>query len=144
MYDEILIPTDGSKSVQQAISHGINLANLTGATIHGLYVLDKSTFVRLPEAQIFMMEEALEKEGEQALEDIESQAAQNEIDAITSIKEGIPYEVILEYADDNDIDLIVMGTHGRSGLDRVLLGSVTAKVIRQAEIPVLLKRIADE
>ncbi len=59
-----------------------------------------------------------------------------------AIEEGTPHERILEYVDDHDVDLIVMGTHGRRGLDRFLLGSVTERVLRGASASVLVTRLA--
>jgi len=57
---------------------------------------------------------------------------------------GEPYESVLDYADEHDIDIIVMGTHGRTGLDHHLLGSVTEKVVRTSDVPVLTVRASGE
>ncbi|MFB6312157.1 MAG: universal stress protein, partial [Salinirussus sp.] len=82
--------------------------------------------------------EALETAGEHAIEEVISQAKAADVETIEgSVARGIPAQAILDYIDQYDIDLVVMGTHGRSGLDRMLLGSVTEKVLRQAAIPVL-------
>lgn len=144
MYDDILVPTDGSEGIQQAIDHGIELASLTDARLHGLFVVDTADATAIQEAQWLTMEEALEEAGNEALEDIEQRANRQEVDALTAMRHGNPHEEIVAYAEEEDVDLIVMGTHGRSGLDRVLLGSVTENVIRQAETPVLVKRIEVE
>jgi nucleotide-binding universal stress UspA family protein len=58
----------------------------------------------------------------------------------TEVRSGNPHETILDYTDEHDIDLVVMGTHGRTGLDRYLLGSVTEKVVRTSDVPVLTVR----
>lgn len=144
MYNDVLVPTDGSEGVQRAIDHGIELASLTNATLHGLFVVDTADATAIQEAQWLTMEEALEEAGKEALEDIEGRANQQDVDALTAMRHGSPHEEIVTYAEEEDVDLIVMGTHGRSGLDRVLLGSVTENVIRQAETPVLVKRIEEE
>ncbi len=62
------------------------------------------------------------------------------VDTVSAIESGNPHEVILDYADENDIEMIVMGTHGRTGVDRYLIGSVTEKVVRLAEVPVVSVR----
>lgn len=136
MYGDILVPADGSESVQGAIDHGIEIATLADATIHALYVIDTGDYTPLSEAKWLTIEEALEAEGENAVSDVEDRA----LEAVTTIAHGNPSEEILAYADENDVDLIVMGTSGRSGIDRVLVGSVAENVIRRAEVSVLMKR----
>lgn len=140
MYGDILVPADGSEGVQGAIDHGIEIATLADATIHALYVVDTGDYTPLSEAKWLTIEEALEAEGENAVSDVEDRALEAGIDAVTTIAHGNPSEEILAYADENDVDLIVMGTSGRSGIDRVLVGSVAENVIRRAEVPVLMKR----
>lgn len=140
MYEDILVPTDGSEGVQEAIDHGIEIVTLADATIHALYIVDTGDYAPLSEAKWLTIEEALEAEGENAVGDIEDRARQAGVDAVTSITHGNPYEEILAYADEHGIDLIVMGTSGRSGIDRILVGSVAETVIRHAEVPVLVKR----
>lgn len=141
MYEDILVPTDGSDEVESAIDHAIALAAETGARIHALYVVDTATATAVPEAQWTTMEEFLEGAGERALEAVTAQVAERDIPVQTALRHGTPHKEILAYVDERDVDLVVMGTHGRSGLDRVLLGSVTEKVIRQATVPVLVTRI---
>lgn len=144
MYDDILIPTDGSEGVEEAIGHGIELANLTGATVHGLFVVDTSEAAAIPDPQWMTMEETLEETGQRAVEDVSERARAREIEAVTAIRRGTPHDEIVAYAEEADADLVVMGTHGRSGIDRVLLGSVTDNVVRRADRPVLVKRIEEE
>jgi nucleotide-binding universal stress UspA family protein len=66
------------------------------------------------------------------------------VDIETVLRQGAPHTTILEYADEADVDLIVMGTHGRSGIHRYLLGSVTERVVRTADAPVLTVRMERE
>lgn len=141
MYDDILVPTDGSEGVQPAIDHAIELASRFGATIHALFVVEAADTATVPEAQWVTIEGTLEDVGEDAVADIESRARQRNIEAVTTVTRGTPHEEIVAYSDQRGIDLVVMGTHGRSGLDRVLLGSVTENVIRQSDVPVLVRRI---
>jgi nucleotide-binding universal stress UspA family protein len=143
MYDDILIPTDGSEGAQQAIDEAIELASLTDATVHALYVVDTGNFSTLPDAKWTTIEDALEQEGQQAVTEISDRATDAMISAVTAVRDGTPHEEILDYADEEGVDLIVMGTHGERGIDRVLLGSVTENVLRESDHSVLVKNIGD-
>jgi len=66
------------------------------------------------------------------------------VSVVTAVRTGAPYERILDYADQEGADMVVMGTHGRTGVDRYLLGSVTEKVVRTADIPVLTVRAEED
>ncbi|WP_280536591.1 universal stress protein [Halopenitus sp. POP-27] len=143
MYDQILVPTDGSPAADAAIDHAIDLAKQYDARIHALYVVDGSAYSTL-EAGSEIVVGALESEGEEATDRVAETAADAGVEAVTSVVNGTAYRTISEYVDDNAIDLIVMGTHGRQGLDRYLLGSVTERVVRTADVPVLTVRENDE
>ncbi|QHS16422.1 universal stress protein [Halopenitus persicus] len=136
MYDQILVPTDGSPAANAAIDHAIDLAKRYDARIHALYVVDGSAYSTL-EAGSEIVLEALESEGEEATDRVAEAAAEAGVETVTSVVNGTAYRTITEYVDDNAIDLIVMGTHGRQGIDRYLLGSVTERVVRTADVPVL-------
>jgi len=128
MYDRILVPTDGSRSAEAAARHGIVIAEAFDASVHVISVTgEKERDERLAKAQaqdaISHLEELFEQESDLSCQSV--------------IEHGSPYEAILSYASENDIDLIVMGTHGRRGLSRVLLGSVTERVIRLSNDPVI-------
>lgn len=127
MYDRILVPTDGSRSAEAAARHGLLLAEAFEAPLHVLSVIDDRDPGGLAEAQARDAVSTLEERFEQ----------ESDLSCRSAIEHGSPYEAILSYASDNDIDLIVMGTHGRSGLSRVLLGSVTERVIRLSSDPVV-------
>jgi len=141
MYEHILIPTDGSDAVDPAVERAIDLAETYGARLHALNVVNiASLSVEVNTPSVI---ESLEDGGEAAVEAVAERAADAGVDVTTGVVHGTPYRSILEYADENDIDMIVMGTHGRSGLDRYLLGSVTEKVVRTADVPVLTVRMAE-
>jgi nucleotide-binding universal stress UspA family protein len=144
MYDRILVPTDGSDGVEAVLDEAIELAELTGATLHGLYVVDARDYSTLPEAKWLSIAEELESAGERALETVTERAEAAGVDVETTIERGVPHEQILEVASANGADLVAMGTHGRSGLNRFLLGSVTEKVVRGADVPVLVVRIQEQ
>lgn len=143
MYDDILIPTDGTEAVEPAIEHALDLADTYGARLHALYVVDQGTYVGI-DARAGIVVETLETEGERAVEAVRERAEAAGIPVDATVTRGSPYREILDYADERGIDLIVMGTHGRRGVDRYLLGSVTEKVVRSAGVPVLTVRASGE
>ncbi len=141
MYNRILIPTDGSETSEKAAEHGVKLAKAVGADVIYLYVIDISSFTGIPTEAIWEnMRGLLEDEGKSVLAKVEEIAKVNEVKAESLVKEGIPSEDISKTAEEKQVDVIVMGTAGRSGLDKFLLGSVTEKVIRIAPCPVLVIR----
>jgi nucleotide-binding universal stress UspA family protein len=142
MYDRILLPTDGSDATAPAIEQAIGLAREMGAELHLLFVVEDIPYA--PEMMDARVEDQLREIGEKALESIRERADEEGVDVVAAIREGAPHSSILGYAADEDIDAIVMGTHGRSGLDRYLLGSVTERVVRTADVPVLTVRKSEE
>ncbi|MCO8256005.1 universal stress protein [Haladaptatus sp. AB618] len=144
MYERILVPTDGSDGAAKSMTEAFDLAEEMGGMIHALYVIDTRNYNTLSDTKWLTLEDELSEIGEQALEDVEAQATARGIPVKTSIERGIPHEEILSYATDIDADVIVMGTHGRSGLQHFLMGSVTEKVIRSTGRPVLVIRGMDD
>lgn len=139
MYAEILLPSDGSDAASVAVDHALDLAGRYDARIHALYVVDQSAVEGLvSESELVAV--ALENEGTEVVEAIAQLAGDHGVDVVTSVVTGHPARAILDYAADNDVDLLVMGTHGRRGLDRYLLGSVTERVVRGASVPVMVVR----
>lgn len=144
MYDNILIPTDGSNGVRDAVIHGLEIASDNNATVHALYVIDRRLAYAASDTTTEDVTASLKTEGETAVDDIKQQASDRGLGTVTSVVEGIPATSILDYVDDEDIDLVVMGTHGRTGRDRLAhLGSVTDRVVRGATIPVLVVDISN-
>jgi len=139
VYDDILFPTDGSDGADAALAHAMELADTYDATIHVLSVVDSSYLgSAAAEATTF---ERLRDAAEQAAEATVERVTDRGIDATGEVLEGEPYAAILDYAEG--VDVVVMGTHGRRGIDRYLLGSVTEKVVRMADVPVLTVRLDD-
>ncbi|WP_435152513.1 universal stress protein [Haladaptatus sp. DFWS20] len=139
MYQNILIPTDGSESATKAVAEAIGLANAFDATLHTIYVVDYGEIGI--ETYDGAVQNNLEAFGDRAVANVLERTADAGVDATGEVViDGHPYRGILDYVDDHDIDLIVMGTHGRRGLDRYLLGSVTERVVRSASVPVLTIR----
>lgn len=142
MYDNILIPTDGSGGTRGAVDHAIDLATTYNATLHAFYVVDETIGA---DASVHAPLDALQEVGKNAIDEVIRQAEAAGVETIEgTIAQGAPHQAILDYVDKQDIDLIVMGTHGRTGLDRYLLGSVTEKVVRLSEVPVLTVRLPPE
>ncbi|MDS0475668.1 universal stress protein [Natrinema sp. 1APR25-10V2] len=139
MFERILIPTDGSTTANEAAATGIDLAVEQGATVHLLYVVQP---IHNDEGGIQDALEAMRATGERTVAEVADRAEAKGATAITDVTSGTPHEEILAYSESHDIDLIVLGTHGRTGLGRYLLGSVTEKVVRLSEVPVLTIRSA--
>ena len=141
MYDRILLPTDGSDASDRAVEQAVGLARETGAELHVLFVVEDIPYA--PEMMDDTVEEELQGIGEEAIAAIEARADEAGVDVVSAIRKGAPHSAIFEYADGEGVDAIVMGTHGRSGLDRYLLGSVTERVVRTADVPVLTVRMTE-
>lgn len=146
MYKKILLPTDGSKYAEKAAKHAIWIASHSNAEVIALNVVDTSSLVGLPAEDLTVrVTEILKEEGQKSLETItnimeqleKEKGLKTDVKIISISKEGSPADVILKTVEEEDVDLIVMGTSGKHGLDRFLLGSVTEKVVRSAKRPVL-------
>ncbi|WP_319508666.1 universal stress protein [uncultured Methanolobus sp.] len=141
LYKKIFIATDGSTQNRKAIQHSIELAKLSGAKLYAGYVVDTAAFASIPmDSGWEMMYELLEQEANVATESVGEMAKGAGIPFEMVTLEGNPSHEIIEFADNNDIDLIVLGTLGKTGLDRFLLGSVAEKVTRNSKVPVLVVR----
>jgi len=142
MYKRILIPTDGSTPSETAVKVGLELAKSLGAEATLLYVVEP-VMARIligPETIPYYpdLTRDLELAGKQALERAEGFAQYLGVPVRAELKQGNATQVIVEEAASHD--LVVMGTHGRSGLDRLLLGSVTQRVLQRCPKPVLVVR----
>lgn len=154
LFKKILIATDGSENTEKAITHAIELAKLTGAQLHAVYVVslvhppgtldlnsspDPGSNISI-DVSIEGLKKILRHEGDEAIRYIEEQAKRDGVDVRKWIIEGQPAKEILKLAEEERVDLIVMGTLGRSGIEKFLLGSVADKVIRGSRFPVLVVR----
>ncbi|MDD5617044.1 MAG: universal stress protein [Candidatus Methanoperedens sp.] len=141
LYKRILIATDGSEYTKNSIDYGLELAKNTGAKVHVIYVIDTAAFASIPmDAAWESMYTLLKQEGDEATSQVADKANAEGLEVERNTVEGHPAEEIIKYAEKNSINLIVMGTLGKSGLDRFLLGSVAEKVVRTSKIPVLVVR----
>jgi nucleotide-binding universal stress UspA family protein len=137
-YEKIIIATDGSKQVGKAIEAGIELAKLTGARLYAVYVIVPAGFSPRDFGWEESLRELLEAEARKAVTFVEETGKASGIKVEPVTLEGNPADKILEFAEQEGMDLIVMGTLGRTGLDRFLLGSVAEKVVRHSKIPVMI------
>jgi nucleotide-binding universal stress UspA family protein len=141
MFDTIVIATDGSESVRRAVSVALDLAERFDAAVHALYVVDEGEVESSPERVREEMRTALDESGEEALAEVEK-AADRPI--TTAVREGRPATVIREYATEHGADVVAMGTRGRHGENRFLIGSVAERVVRTCPVPVLTVRQLDD
>jgi len=138
-YDRILVPTDGSDGVERAIRHAAEVAASNDAILHGIYVLSTDAYAGLAmESSWESVDRLLREDAERAVERVRDIAAEADatVPVETAVMEGKPSREIVRYAEEEACDLVVMGTHGRGGIDRLLLGSVAESVIRASSIPV--------
>lgn len=139
-YRKILIATDGSDSVKKAIEKGIEIAKLSEATVYAVYVIVPAGYSSRDFGWEKSLREFLHAEGEKAVAFVEDAGRNAGVKVIPVLLEGNSADKILEFAEKEDIDLIVMGTLGKSGFERFLLGSVAEKVIRHSKLPVMVVR----
>ena len=138
MYQRILVPTDGSAASDDAVEHALDLATVHGADVHAVYVVDTASAAGISmEATWEGVSDMLYREGGSALEEVERRGEERGVSVETAVVEGSPAQQIVRYAEREGCDVVVMGTHGRGGLDRLLLGSVAEKVVRASSVPVL-------
>lgn len=139
MYGTILHPTDGDDGSTAAAEEALDVAERCGSTVHVVHVVDLDglggyfSAGGLPEE---FVDRALE-EGEQRAERVADRFREAGVPVRTDVLKGSPGQAIVDYVDERGIDLVVMGTRGRSGVRRVLLGSVAENVVRLADCPVL-------
>ncbi|RXA19897.1 universal stress protein [Methanosarcina sp. MSH10X1] len=142
LFKRILVATDGSENAERAASYGINTAKAAGAEVHALYVISTQHAVttRTVMGWSEAFEEYLANKGGAAVGNVEKLGREAGVKVKPAFLKGIPADKILEYADENNIDLIIMGTHGLTGIKKFLIGSVAEKVVRHSKIPVMVIR----
>lgn len=142
-FNKILIPTDGSENTKSAIAQGLELAKAMGSEVTALYVVDQASFVNFPmDATVVSIYSLLEKEGKEAVDYVIREGEKAGVKVEGKVVEGNPAKKIVDEAEN--YDLVVMGTLGRTGISKLLLGSVAERVVRLAPCPVLVVRTASE
>jgi len=146
MYERILIPTDGSNVAESAVTHALDIAKQYDAELHALFVADTDAIAyglaadeveRIREGDFEEMGE-LDRQATDATGYVVEKAEEHGVTLREHHAGGKPHEVIAEHAESKDIDLVVMGSHGRAGVRRALLGSVTERTLRSTDVPVLV------
>ena len=139
MYKKILVPTDGSEFAQTAEKHALFLAKTTGADIYALSVTENNFVNGLPlDDEVYQLNQLLKQRSEDNIKEFEEMDETSGIKFHGIIREGSPAKTILEVAKEEDIDLIVIGSSGKSGFDRFIMGSVAEKVVNAAKCAVLV------
>jgi nucleotide-binding universal stress UspA family protein len=142
MFEKILLPTDGSEVALAAVDRAIALAGLAGAALHAVYVRQPYPYTGIGVTNSAGVQEYLaasQQEASQALDQVAARARAAGVNLTTEIAEGSsPAEQIVETARRCGADAIVMGSHGRSGVARALLGSVAGKVLVLSPVPVMV------
>jgi nucleotide-binding universal stress UspA family protein len=146
MYEHILIPTDGSETAEHAVDEALEVASKFDARVSALYVVDTDAVGlslgteqvdRIRQGRFDEMDD-LEEAASDATAYVAVRARERGLDVEEHARAGRPPSTIADFAEDEDVDLIVMGSHGRSGLSRVVLGSVTEHVLRETHRSVIV------
>ncbi|RLI27308.1 MAG: universal stress protein [Candidatus Hecatellales archaeon] len=138
MYKHILVPVDGSETSFKAAREALQLAKLFGSKVIALYVVDLRKLEEYEEAEKEQAKRKLREFGVKALERIEDESKKFDVVFESMVKEGNPSEVIVETADQLEVELIVIGTRGLTGLKRMVLGSTAYRVVEWANCQVLV------
>jgi nucleotide-binding universal stress UspA family protein len=144
MHKKILLPTDGSENAIKAGEYAISLADISGAEIIILNVIDTSYLNAIPQPEVReSVDEELRNDMENAVKRFEETIEENQCNGTCKnisfkvlLKEGNPSDIILKTIDDEGIDQVVMGKSGKQGLEKFLLGRTTDKVIKESKVPV--------
>lgn len=147
-FKKIMIATDGSACSRLVADKGIELARLSGGTVYAVYVVSTDYFAPINGDSFPMsvdpywmpIREAWEKQGQQALNTIKSLGNMKRINVEPVLLEGNPSEELIRYAEEEKMDIVIMGTHGKTGLNKLLLGSVAEKLVHHLKVPVMVVR----
>lgn len=143
MIKKIMIATDGSDTSKKAAMIGIDIAHRANGSVTAVYVMETSRLAHLPGyATIPGLQEKvielMQEEGRQATQFVEDQAQMMGVPFHKIVARGSPSEELLKISQSQGMDLLIMGSLGRTGMEKILLGSVAGKVVLQSPIPVLL------
>jgi nucleotide-binding universal stress UspA family protein len=150
MYQHILVALDGSSFSKRALKEAVNLAALTKGVVHPVYVVDKTPlFSYAGYYDPMALTDALRQDGRSVLDDAEQTCVDAEVPCRVELIESDSLSddvasIVLRHAEQIHADVIVMGTHGRRGVRRLVIGSVAERVLRFSRCPVLLMRVQSE
>lgn len=142
---KILVPTDFSESARHALTYGISFAREYEAELQLLHVVENLTvgyasdLFPVPMAEVF---QEISGYAKAELAKLGAEARAKNVDVVEHVVQGKPSAEIIRFAEENEVDMIVLGTHGKGMLDQALFGSTTERVVRRAPCPVLTVRLA--
>jgi nucleotide-binding universal stress UspA family protein len=140
----ILFPTDFSEGSSQALQYAVDLTKKYGAklyVVHVIYDIAKATGWYVPHVSMDQMYKDIQAGAKKELEKFGVEELGEVKNIERTVLTGVPHEEVMNFAKKNKIDLIIMGTHGRKGIDRILFGSTAAQIVRFAPCPVLTVRL---
>ncbi len=140
----ILFPTDFSDGSAQALAYAVDMAKRYGAKLHVVHIIydvAKATGWYVPHVSVNQMYDEIKQGAQKEIERFGVEELSGLKDIERSVITGVPHEEIINFVKKNKIDMIIMGTHGRKGIDRILFGSTAAQVVRFAPCPVLTVRL---
>ncbi|MBX0297349.1 universal stress protein [Haloarcula nitratireducens] len=138
MYDTILVATDGSADANRAATHALEQAEQHDSELHAIFVVDTDRYAEPALSSTELETNEIEDWGNQELSEIVDRGEELGIKVTTRCCHGKPYLEIINYADETDADLIVLGYHGHSHAEGEQIGSVTDRVVQNAGRPVLV------
>ena len=138
----ILIATDGSETANEAAAFGMEMVGCSGAKIYAVYVIDTTPYRSVSLDKIWSKEtlDEFERAGHEATSYVERIGKAAGVEVESRVLRGHPVEKIINFAEDNNIDMIIIGSLGKGGYERFVLGSVSEKVVSHAKVPVLVVR----
>ena len=151
MFKKVLLTTDGSKFAEKALPYAVDLAKQCGAHVRAVTVVENPVFYGMPEAAALYDAEfyrslaaELEKAAQAAVDRATEAGKKAGVPVTATIRHGMPADEVLAEAKEWGADVIVTSTHGRSGMARLLLGSVSTRLVNHAPCPVLLVKIDED
>jgi len=145
-FKKIMIATDGSVCSKLAADKAIEFARLTGGTVYAVHVLS-NTYLSAMDGESFSsmgmnpwesIQEEFRKKGQEAVNYVKDSGEMKGVNVESVLLEGNPSEELIRYAEEKNMDIVIMGTFGKTGLDRFLLGSVTGNLVRHSKVPVMV------
>jgi len=145
MYDTVLLPTDGSDGAAESLDHAVGAAEAYDASLHIISVVDHRVVLAADADDKESVRADLTDDASDAVAELAERARDAGIETTTATPEGVPHREILAYAERSGVDLLVLGTHGRTGREKRLnLGSTTERVVKAADRPLLVVDIGGE
>lgn len=147
-FKKIMVATDGSACSGLVAEKGIELARLSGGKVYAVYVVSTDYLAPINGDSFPMsvdpywkpIKDAWEKQGQEAVNSVKNLGEMKGITVEPVLLEGNPSDELIRYAEEEKMDVVIMGTLGRTGLDRLLLGSVAEKLVRHSKVPVMVVR----